>query len=186
MKQTSDMTRLANRQYSELPMIIRRLFKAIYKFFRPLWWSLLLCAVSAALSLVVAYLIVWPAYKNPIARMYTSKLGYSAVIRKTGQGFPVQAATVDTREIVGKFIGEGLTQSEPVQVPMIAMARIEEVNAIEGQRVRAGDVIVRLDQSKIKLKIQSAQAAVEIAKAELARVRFGTVNVLQFERPGIL
>jgi len=166
--------------------VIRRLFKATYDFARPLWWSLLLCAGTGLLCMLFAYRIVWPAYKNPVARMYTSNLGYSTVVRKTGGAFPVQSATVQTREIVARFIGEGLTQSEPIQVPMIAMARIEKVDAVEGQRVRAGDVIVQLDQSKIQLKIQSARAALETAKAELERVRLGTVNVLQEERPDIL
>jgi len=167
-------------------MNLRKLFKATCDFVRPMWWSLLLCATTGVLSLVVVYIIVWPAYKNPISRMYTSKLGYSAVIRKTGGSFPIDSATVAPRRIIGKFIGEGLTQSEPIQVPMIAMARISQVNAIEGQFVSAGDVIVQLDQSKIKLRIESARAALETAKAELQRVRFGTVNVLQQERPDIL
>jgi HlyD family secretion protein len=167
-------------------MNLRQLVRVSYDFVRPLGWSLLLCAATGVLSLIVVYIIVWPAYKNPIARMYTSKLGYSTVIRKTGGAFPIRAATVEPREIIGKFIGEGLTQSEPIQVPMVAMARIDQVNAIEGQRVRKGDVIVQLDQSKIQLKIESARAAMETAKAELERVRIGTVNVLQQERPNIL
>lgn len=138
------------------------------------------------LCVSVAYRIVWPAYKNPIARMYTSKIGYSSVIRKTGGAFPVTAAEVQSREIVGKFIGEGLVQSEPIQVPMIGMARILKVHVTEGQRVRKGEVIVELDASRVRLKIESAKAALQTARAELDRVRLGTVNVLQEERPDIL
>jgi multidrug resistance efflux pump len=118
--------------------------------------------------------------------MYTSKIGYSSVIRKTGGAFPVTAAEVQSREIVGKFIGEGLVQSEPIQVSMIGMARIFKVHATEGQRVRKGEVIVELDDSRVRLKIESAKAALQTARAELDRVRFGTVNVLQEERPDIL
>ena len=160
-----------------------QIFDAIRLFLRPLLWSIGLCVLTGILCLVFAYLIVFPAYKNPIARMYTSKLGYSSVIRKTRGAFPVDVATVDRREIIGKFIGEGLTQSEPVQVPMIAMAAIRNVNVVEGQRVRAGDVIVELDRSKIELKIASAKSALETALAELERVKLGTINVLQQERP---
>ena len=165
------------------PKRVLKIFEAIGSFLRPLVWSIGLSLVTGTLCLVFAYLIVWPAYKNPIARMYTSKLGYSSVIRKTRGAFPVDVATVDRREIIGKFIGEGLTQSEPVQVPMIAMAAIKSVNAVEGQRVRAGDVIVELDRSKIELKIASAKSALETALAELERVKLGTINVLQQERP---
>jgi HlyD family secretion protein len=157
-----------------------------YRLIRPQLWSLTLCAATGAVCIVVAYLIVWPAYQNPIARMYTSKLGYSSVIRKTGGSFPVRAAIVKKRKIVGKFIGEGLVQSEPVQVPMIAMARILRVHATEGQRVKKGEVIVELDRSRVEMKIESAKAALQTARSELDRVRLGTVNVLQEERPDIL
>lgn len=157
-----------------------------FQLLRPHAWSVGLCAVTGILCIVVTYLIVWPAYKNPIARMYTSKIGYSSVIRKTGGAFPVTAAEVQSREIVGKFIGEGLVQSEPIQVSMIGMARIFKVHATEGQRVRKGEVIVELDDSRVRLKIESAKAALQTARAELDRVRFGTVNVLQEERPDIL
>ncbi len=161
-------------------------FSMVIRFLRAQAWPLTLLAISATLCAVVTYLLVWPAYKNPIARMYTSKLGYSTVLRKTGGSFPVKTALVTKREITGKFIGEGLTQSEPVQVPMIAMSRILKVNAIEGQRIRKGEIVVELDTSRIELKIAAARAALETAKAELDRVRIGTVNVLQEERPDIL
>jgi len=150
---------------------------------RPLYLSLGLSLLTAGVCLIFAVVIIWPAYKNPIARMYTSKLGYSSIIRKTKGAFPVEVTTIEEREIIGKFIGEGLTQSEPIQVPMIAMAKIKRVNAVEGQRIRAGDVIVELDRTKLDLKIQSAESALTTAKAELERVRTGTVNVLQHERP---
>lgn len=166
--------------------MIARLLRFVLRLLRPHAWSLTLCAVTGGLCIVVAYLIVWPAYQNPIARMYTSSLGYSAVIRKTGGAFPITSAEAIERTIVGKFIGEGLVQSEPIQVPMIGMARIDRVNVVEGQRVRKGDLIVELDQSRIALKIQSAEASIKTAKAELQRVRLGTVNVLQDERPDVL
>ena len=149
-------------------------------------WSLTLCAITAAVCIVVAYLIVWPAYQNPIARMYTSKLGYATVIRKTKGAFPVTDATVQERHIVGKFIGEGLMQSEPIQVPMIGMARISKVHVTEGQRVKKGDLVIELDSARIQMKIQSAKAAIQTARAELDRVRLGTVNVLQEERPDLI
>lgn len=163
-----------------------RVIKFLLRMLRVHGWTLILGASTALLCGVVVYWLVWPAYRNPIARMYTSKLGYSTVIRKTGGAFPVSAATAQRRKIVGKFIGEGLMQSEPVQVPMVAMAGIVKVHATEGQRVKKGDVLVELDQSRIKLKIESARAALQTAKAELDRVRLGTVNVLQEERPDIL
>ncbi|WP_372894405.1 efflux RND transporter periplasmic adaptor subunit [Stieleria sp.] len=167
-------------------MMMKAGLQFVYRVLRPQLWSLTLCAATALICLITVYLIVWPAYQNPIARMYTSKLGYASIIRKSGGAFPVKSAAVERREIVGKFIGEGLVQSEPIQVPMIAMARILKVNVVEGQRVRKGDVIVELDRSRIEMKIQSARAALRTARSELDRVRLGTVNVLQEERSDIL
>ena len=166
--------------------MINRLFKSIFDFLRSQLWALALCVVTAIICIVVVYKIVWPAYQNPIARMYTSKLGYSSVIRKTGGAFPITSAKVQRRDITGKFIGEGLMQSEPVQVPMVAMANIVKVHVTEGQRVKKGDLIIELDSSRLEMKIESARAAIRTAKAELERVRVGTVNVLQEERPDIL
>lgn len=166
--------------------MIRRLIQSIFDFLRSQLWALTLCAVTAIVCVVVIYKLVWPAYQNPISRMYTSKLGYSSVIRKTGGSFPVTSAEVQRRDITGKFIGEGLVQSEPVQVPMVAMANIVKVHVTEGQRVKKGDLIIELDSSRLEMKIESARAAIRTAKAELERVRVGTVNVLQEERPDIL
>ena len=104
--------------------MITRLFQSTFAFIRSQWWALVLCAVTAVISCVVLYKLVWPAYQDPISRMYTSKLGYASVIRQSGGTFPVTSAKVEQRDITGKFIGEGLVQSEPVQVPMVAMANI--------------------------------------------------------------
>ena len=166
--------------------MISKTVRVVFLAIRSQLWALTLCLVTGLLCAVVLYLLVWPAYQNPIARMYTSKLGYASVIRKTGRAFPVRAGTAESRTIQGKFIGEGLVQSEPVQVPMVAMSKILKVNAVEGQRVKKGDLIVELDRSRIEMKIQSAEAALQTARAELQRVRLGTVNVLQEERAEIL
>lgn len=144
---------------------------------------LMLCSLTIVVSIIMLYYLIWPAYKNPIARMYTSKLGYASVLRKTNQLFPVKTATVIERAIEIRLLGEGMVQSEPVQVPMIGMARIEKVLFEEGDRVKAGEVVVKLDDSRIRNKIAAAKAAVETAKAEMRRVAIGTVNVLEKERP---
>lgn len=154
--------------------------------FRHQIWPLMLIAITGLIGIVVVKWMVWPAYQNPIARMYTSKLGYSGVLRRSGKPFPVTAAVVQRRIIEGRFIGEGLVQAEPVQVPMIAMAGIRAVHVEEGQRIRKGQRVVELDPTRVDLKIASAEAALATARAELRRVELGTVNVLQEERPDVM
>lgn len=166
--------------------MFRRLLQYVFQFWKTHRVSLTLCGITGLFCVIVAWLIIWPAYQNPIARMYTSRLGYATVIRNSGGAFPVKSTLVQRREIVGKFIGEGLMQSEPVQISMVAMSGIEKVHVVEGQRVKQGDLIVELDSSRIQLKIESAKSAINTAKAELKRVRAGTVNVLQEERPDTL
>ncbi|MEM7454501.1 MAG: efflux RND transporter periplasmic adaptor subunit [Planctomycetota bacterium] len=149
------------------------------------FWPLVFLAITGSISAAVAYLLIWPAYKNPIARMYTSSLGYSRVLRETGQPFPVKTAVAVEREITGTFIGEGIIQSEPVQVPMIAMAGIEKIFVDEGDYVEAGQMMVELDDTRIRMRIEAAAAALETARAEFERVKVGSVNVLLDERPAL-
>lgn len=146
-------------------------------------WPLILLVVTLLLCALTAWLLIWPAYQNPTARMYTSKLGYATVLRKSGKPFPVTTATAVQRDISGVFLGEGLVQSEPIQVPMIAMARINRVHAEEGDFVKKGQLLVELDDTRIKLKIEAAAAALETAQAEQERVKVGSVNILLDERP---
>lgn len=145
--------------------------------------TLLLLLTTGTLCLGTFLLLVWPAYQSPDSRMFTSRLGYATVLRKTGRPFPVETAQAERREIQGVFLGEGLVQSEPILIPMIAMSRIVRVHVHEGERVAEGQVLVELDPERIKLRIEAANAALETARAEMERVRFGTVNILLDERP---
>ncbi len=49
------------------------------------------------------------------------------------------------------------------------LARVLEVNLKAGQKVRVGDVLVRLDDTDLKAKLQQANAAVSAAEAMLAQ-----------------
>lgn len=145
--------------------------------------TLLLLFITGLLCLGTSWLIIWPAYKDPSSRMFTSKLGYASLLRKTGRPFPVKTAKSRRMNIKGVFLGEGLVQSEPIQVPMIAMSRITHIHVEEGDRVKKGQLLVELDPERIQLRIEAAKAALETARAELERIRVGTVNILLDERP---
>jgi len=146
-------------------------------------WPLTLLAVTVLLCALTAWLLIWPAYQNPSSRMYTSKLGYATVFRQTGKPFQVKTAIAAERMIESNFLGEGLIQSEPIQVPMIAMAAIKKIHVQEGDPVKKGQRLVELDDERIKLRIEAAHAALQTAKAEFERVRVGSVNILLDERP---
>ena len=159
------------------------MIQKFYCVLREQFWPIVFLAMTIAFCALTFWQLVWPAYQNPISRMYTSKLGYATVLRQTSQPFPVSIAAAEMREITGTFLGEGLVQSEPIQVPMIAMARIEKILVEEGDFVKKGQKLVELDDTRIKLKIEAAAAALETAKAEQERVKVGSVNILLDERP---
>ncbi len=115
--------------------------------------------------------------------MYTSRLGYATVLRQNGKPFPVKTAVAVERQVTGAFLGEGLVQCEPVQISMIAMARILKIHVKEGDRVKKGQLLVELDDTRIKFKIEAAAAALETARAEQERVKVGSVSILSDERP---
>lgn len=54
-----------------------------------------------------------------------------------------------------------------------AQGRVGEVRFEVGDRVRKGDVLVRIEAEEIRLQVRQAAAALELAEANLARVRAG-------------
>ncbi len=89
-------------------------------------------------------------------------------------------ATVERRdgaamiEIEGSVVG----RSEAVLASRLS-APVVEVRAVPGQTVRAGAVLVRLEEGESDSAAESARAAVAAARAELERARR---NVARFER----
>ncbi|MEL7337000.1 MAG: efflux RND transporter periplasmic adaptor subunit, partial [Planctomycetota bacterium] len=148
-------------------------------------WLILLSIITIALCGVVIYAIIMPAYNNPRSRIYTSRLGYASVIRSQNRPFPVRTAIAQRRDMHSRVMGEGLVQSEPIQVPLIAMGRITQVLAKEGDRVKKGQPLVKVDDTRIQFKIAAASASLETARAELQRVKVGSVNILEKERPDL-
>ncbi len=52
-----------------------------------------------------------------------------------------------------------------------------------GEEVRQGDLLIELDKTQARLRLDAAKVAWEIAQAELARTKIGTVYVLGQEQP---
>ena len=146
-------------------------------------WTCLLVAVTVALTGLMAKSVIIPGYVDPTSRMYTSRLGYASLLRKQGEPFPVETARVERQRLEGRFLGEGLVRSEPIQVPVIPMSRITRVYVREGEQVRKGQLLAELDNTRATIKIEACQAAIETAKAELIRTQIGSAYVLDQERP---
>jgi len=83
------------------------------------------------------------------------------------------------------FLGEGLMQSEPIQVPVIPVSRVLRVHVREGERVTKGQLLAELDTTVAELRIAEAQAVLESAEAAEQRTALGTDYQMSQERPGL-
>ena len=77
-----------------------------------------------------------------------------------------------TTEVQG-IGGSGFIEAVEVDIASELGGQIAAIRADEGDRVHAGDTLIELDGDTLKAQIRQAQAAVESAEAQLARVKAG-------------
>lgn len=147
--------------------------------------ALLVLAFSLLGFAVLTLVVIYPAYKSSGSGLASSKLAYTELLRKSGRPLPVTAARVEKKSIDFFIMGEGMCSSQPVLVPIIPMAIVDELFVAEGERVEAGQILARLDSTNAKIKYESTKLAVSTAAAELERVRLGSAYVLAQERPEV-
>lgn len=94
-------------------------------------------------------------------------LGGGYYLYSTGQ-LPIGTVNAAINNSVSGFI-----EGEEVSVVAEVGGRIELLTVNEGDRVSAGQELVRLDQSLLNAQMAQAQAALEVAKAQLAQVKAG-------------
>ncbi len=90
------------------------------------------------------------------------------------KGVPIQIAPVQRGEINSFLKITGLVEpKETVKVTAKIMGQVKEVLVTEGHKVKAGDILIRLDAEPIQLQVAQAQAAYEAALASLEKVKAG-------------
>jgi multidrug efflux pump subunit AcrA (membrane-fusion protein) len=149
-------------------------------------WATRVVAIVVLATVVIlaagAY-VLWPAYKNPASRLYTTKLGYLNLQRLLHFGFDAEAIHPTTHDFDVPILGEGTMQANFYNVPIVPTADVKELKVEEGDEVKAGQLLAKLDSSMALLNISSAQLALANAKAEKQRVEAGSVDLLVAERP---
>jgi len=80
---------------------------------------------------------------------------------------------IGTAQATYGISASGTIEVEEVAVTSEISGRIVEILADEGDEVRAGEPIVRLDDALLQAYLEEAKAAVEVARAGLARVQAG-------------
>lgn len=81
---------------------------------------------------------------------------------------PATAAAPDTLEVQGVFIAPSQTT-----LAFQASGRLMELPAQEGAAVKKGDTLAVLDKTELQLAVQQAQAGLDVAAANLNKVKTG-------------
>jgi multidrug efflux pump subunit AcrA (membrane-fusion protein) len=144
---------------------------------------ILICAASFVLGVGFLVVFIGPRYTDPTTWLHTSKFGYGTISRKLGRPFPVASRVTTKRVMLSRLHGEEILSSEPIQIPIIAMARIEKVHAATGDRVTKGQLLVELDVRRAAVKLEAANSALKTAVAEKERTVIGSSYIMANERP---
>ncbi|MCX7707214.1 MAG: biotin/lipoyl-binding protein, partial [Anaerolineae bacterium] len=75
-------------------------------------------------------------------------------------------------EVQKPLVASGMVEARTVDIASPTGGRIVALHVAEGQTVSAGDLIAELDTDSLDAQIAEAQAAVEVARAQLAPVSY--------------
>jgi HlyD family secretion protein len=100
----------------------------------------------------------------------------------------VTVATVGPRTIIGALAASGdlLPLQEAAVLPEVSGYRVAEVLADEGQFVRKGQVLAKLDPALIEAQVAQQQALVAQAKAQAALAEAEAARVQGLDNQGVL
>jgi multidrug efflux pump subunit AcrA (membrane-fusion protein) len=90
---------------------------------------------------------------------------------------PAEAESMVPQDIGGEIIAEAVV--EPVcwsELHFTGGGMVVGVLVEEGDAVDEGDLLVQLDASDVQLRVQEAEAALALTRAQLAQVRAATVG----------
>jgi multidrug efflux pump subunit AcrA (membrane-fusion protein) len=142
-----------------------------------------LIVIVTGLIVAAGAFVLWPAYTDPVSRLYTSAIGYLKVQRMLGIEMEAEAEHPMWHDFEIPLLGEGTIQCNFYNVPVVPAARVTALHVEEGDEVKEGQLLAELDETAAILSRDSAQVAVASAMAEQQRVEAGSVNALVAERP---
>ena len=139
--------------------------------------------ITTGLTVAAGAFVLWPAYTNPVSRLYTSAIGYLKVQRLLGIQMEAEAEPPVWHDFEIPMLGQGSIQCNFYNVPVVPMARVTALHVEEGDEVKEGQLLAELDETAATLSRDSAQVAVASAMAERQRVEAGSQKALVAERP---
>ena len=139
--------------------------------------------IATGLIVAAGAFVLWPAYTNPVSRLYTSAIGYLKVQRLLGIQMEAKAERPVWHDFEIPLLGQGTIQCNFYNVPVVPTARVTALRVEEGDEVKEGQLLAELDETAATLSRDSAQIAVASATAERQRVEAGSMDTLVAERP---
>lgn len=74
----------------------------------------------------------------------------------------------------GQLAGSGTIEAEQVLITSEVAGRVQQLMVDEGQEVAVGDTLAQLDRALLEAQLAQAEAAVDLAEANLAQLKAGT------------
>src|SRR5215469_1592858 len=139
--------------------------------------------IATGLIVAAGAFVLWPAYTNPVSRLYTSAIGYLKVQRLLGIQMEAKAERPVWHDFEIPLLGQGTIQCNFYNVAVVPTARVTALHVEEGDEVKEGQLLAELDETTATLSRDSARVAVASAIAERFRVEAGSMNALVAERP---
>ena len=101
-----------------------------------------------------------------------------------GGGIQVETSPVEARTIRSSILASGeLQYKDPVELKPEVIGKISSIPVVEGQRVRKGQVVLRLDPELFQAQVAQQQAAVQQAQIAIQSQKLTVANLqLQFNR----
>ncbi|HEY3858237.1 MAG TPA: biotin/lipoyl-binding protein, partial [Gammaproteobacteria bacterium] len=103
----------------------------------------------------------------------------SKVTSRSG-GTSVETAEVEARTIRSSILASGeLQYKDPVELKPEVIGKISSIPVVEGQRVRKGQVVLRLDPELFQAQVAQQQAAVQQAEIAIQSQKLTVANLEQ-------
>lgn len=137
-------------------------------------WLLFYAGIFILFGYLV-YAAILPAYWSPNSRLWSSPIGYPAVLRKFGAKIPVEVAS-PTRQGMSRVIsaagGVNFLHEIPINIELPSI--VTQVFVESGSEIKIGDVLLKLDNGgnptrMANLDVEDKRGAYEKAKKDFLR-----------------
>jgi HlyD family secretion protein len=107
-----------------------------------------------------------------VALAIIAALAGAAAAKRAPKGTRVRTTTVARGDLVSLVTANGTLEAETkVDLSANIMGQIMQLNVEEGDRVRKGDLLLVIDQTRYGAAVDSRQAALQVLEAQLTRTR---------------